>query len=211
MCIYLKKVVKCCFILQLTQGQEHPLSHFITNHIKSNGQSSDIYWYLISVHIYRYLMIFVDLWSHEASWRGQSQAGTELHSAAVGRTCDSWQHSMVVELKKVTRDIPGLSGYVWKCWVYSQWNSHLVGIMISKTIGCRGLAYFQTNPSLIQSYQVRMEYWPSEASLRALCASLLKAATEQAFVASVLRLGGCCLKRVSRTSLALVKHLRGQK
>ena len=24
--------------------------------------------------------------------------------------------------------------------------SHLVGIMISKTIGCRGLAYFQTNP-----------------------------------------------------------------
>lgn len=76
-------------------------------------------------------------------------------------------------LKKVNRDIPGLS--------------------------------------LIQSYQVRMEYWPSEASLRALCASLLKAATEQAFVASVLRLGGCCLNRVSRTSLALVKHLRGQK
>ena len=22
------------------------------------------------------------------------------------------------------------SGYVWKCWVYSQWNSHLIGIMI---------------------------------------------------------------------------------
>ena len=21
-------------------------------------------------------------------------------------------------------------GYVWKCWVYSQWNSHLIGIMI---------------------------------------------------------------------------------
>ena len=30
--------------------------------------------------------------------------------------------------------------------VYSQWNSHLIGIMIMKTIGCRGLAYFQTNP-----------------------------------------------------------------
>ena len=30
--------------------------------------------------------------------------------------------------------------------VYSQWNSHLIGIMISKTIGFRGLAYFQTNP-----------------------------------------------------------------
>ena len=45
---------------------------------------------------------------------------------------------------------------VWSCHnhyvgmsengVYPQWNSHLVGIMISKTIGCRGLAYFQTNP-----------------------------------------------------------------
>ena len=22
------------------------------------------------------------------------------------------------------------SGFVWKCWVYSQWNSHLIGIMI---------------------------------------------------------------------------------
>ena len=31
--------------------------------------------------------------------------------------------------------------------VYSQWNSHLIGIMISKTIGFRGLAYFQTHPS----------------------------------------------------------------
>ena len=28
--------------------------------------------------------------------------------------------------------------HIWvslKCWVYSQWNSHLIGIMISKTIG----------------------------------------------------------------------------
>ena len=30
--------------------------------------------------------------------------------------------------------------------VYSQWNNHLVGIMISKTIGCRGTNHFQTNP-----------------------------------------------------------------
>ena len=30
--------------------------------------------------------------------------------------------------------------------VYSQTNSHLIGIMISKTIGFRGLAYFQTHP-----------------------------------------------------------------
>ena len=24
----------------------------------------------------------------------------------------------------------GRYGFVWKCWVYSQWNSHLIGIMI---------------------------------------------------------------------------------
>ena len=30
-------------------------------------------------------------------------------------------------------------GFVWKCWVYSQWNSHLIGIMISKTIGFFGV------------------------------------------------------------------------
>ena len=37
-------------------------------------------------------------------------------------------------------------GFVWKCWVYSQWNSHLIGIMISKTIGFRGTQHFQTHP-----------------------------------------------------------------
>ena len=31
--------------------------------------------------------------------------------------------------------------------VYSQWNSHLIGIMISKTIGFR-VHYFQTHPNL---------------------------------------------------------------
>ena len=39
-----------------------------------------------------------------------------------------------------------MSDLCWKCWVYSQWNSHLIGIMIMKTIGFRGLAYFQTHP-----------------------------------------------------------------
>ena len=40
--------------------------------------------------------------------------------------------------------------------VYSQWNSHLIGIMISKTIGCRGLAYFhfQTNPPIFTSKEI---------------------------------------------------------
>ena len=30
--------------------------------------------------------------------------------------------------------------------VYPQWNSHLIGIMISKTIGFRGTHHFQTHP-----------------------------------------------------------------
>ena len=38
----------------------------------------------------------------------------------------------------------GKYGFVWKCWVYSQWNSHLIGIMISKTIGFRGTLFSDT-------------------------------------------------------------------
>ena len=33
--------------------------------------------------------------------------------------------------------------------VYSQWNSHLIGIMISKTIGFRGTQHFQTHPTVL--------------------------------------------------------------
>ena len=32
--------------------------------------------------------------------------------------------------------------------VYSQWNSHLIGIMISKTIGFRDTRHFQTHPDI---------------------------------------------------------------
>ena len=35
-------------------------------------------------------------------------------------TCEAWD-SGTVEI---------WCGFVWKCWVYSQWNSHLIGIMI---------------------------------------------------------------------------------
>ena len=58
---------------------------------------------------------------------------------------DHLKHLKQGELPNVfgTNDFLGLSGNT----VYSQWNSHLIGIMISKTIGFRGLAYFQTHPS----------------------------------------------------------------
>ena len=36
--------------------------------------------------------------------------------------------------------------------VYSQWNSHLIGIMISKTIGYNGVHYFQTHPCVSFSH-----------------------------------------------------------
>ena len=84
------------------------------------GQSSDIWYLLNSVDICRYLMIFVDLWSHEASWRGQSQAGTELHSAAVGRTCEvATLHGRWAIWKKSTgiyRD------YHWSNHTKCEWN-----------------------------------------------------------------------------------------
>ena len=58
-------------------------------------------------------------------------------------------HHKGMDLKKMNQKT---NGFVWKCWVYSQWNSHLIGIMISKTIGFRGLAYFQTHPYKIISF-----------------------------------------------------------
>ena len=44
--------------------------------------------------------------------------------------------------------------------VYSQWNSHLIGIMISKTSGFRGLAYFQTHPYTVYYGSLRKFDWP---------------------------------------------------
>ena len=39
-------------------------------------------------------------------------------------------------------------GYVWKWGPNPQWNSHLVGIMISKTIGFRGTLFSDKDPYL---------------------------------------------------------------
>jgi hypothetical protein len=47
--------------------------------------------------------------------------------------------------------------------VYSQTNSHLIGIMISKTIGFRGLAYFQTHP-FVDFYDLSTTAWTPEIS-----------------------------------------------
>ena len=41
--------------------------------------------------------------------------------------------------------------------VYSQWNSHLIGIMISKTIGFRGTNHFQTNPCCLCDFHESSE------------------------------------------------------
>ena len=53
--------------------------------------------------------------------------------------------------------------------VYSQWNSHLIGIMISKTIGFRGINHFQTHPDgifhhllqLASRYPPYVSHWGS--------------------------------------------------
>ena len=65
--------------------------------------------------------------------RGVAQPQRDQHHCGCPQTCWQWL----------------LYGFVWKCWVYSQWNSHLIGIMISKTIGFRGVHYFQTHPYIV--------------------------------------------------------------
>ena len=63
-------------------------------------------------------------------------------------------------------DSTGMMGIGFSLWihpqmglsenrVYSQWNSHLIGIMISKTIGYTGVHYFQTHPN---GWSLQMNY-----------------------------------------------------
>ena len=60
-------------------------------------------------------------------------------------TSDTSTSAICIELVFVYRIHLGLS----ENGVYPQWNSHLVGIMISKTIGFFGVHYFQPNPFTI--------------------------------------------------------------
>ena len=68
--------------------------------------------------------------------------------------------SVPLALPKNLRHTPGANprpegkpGFVWKCWVYSQWNSHLTGIMISKTIGWGYTIFRHTrNRLLVESH-----------------------------------------------------------
>ena len=48
--------------------------------------------------------------------------------------------------------------------VYPQWNSHLVGIKISKTIGFRGTQHFQTHPSSFYHPKCTPQYLISATS-----------------------------------------------
>ena len=62
--------------------------------------------------------------------------------------------------------------------VYSQWNSNLIGIMISKTIGFRGTRHFQTHPF------VRTEpFWSFPSTSPVLSVILAAAASVLIFVA----------------------------
>ena len=71
--------------------------------------------------------------------------------------------------------------------VYSQWNSHLIGIMISKTIGFRGTNHFQTHPHTSGIKWVHHHTWlcplPSSSMLRRHCELTL-----QGWIGAVLRI-----------------------
>ena len=50
--------------------------------------------------------------------------------------------------------------------VYSQWHSHLIGIMISKTIGFRGTQHFQTHPYIPNPSKSKIHPDPSSHNTR---------------------------------------------
>ena len=70
-----------------------------------------------------------------------SQISTAMGSCRSLRWKTTWRFAAA---RRVLEAVTCLYGFVWKCWVYSQWNSHLIGIMISKTIGFRGTLFSDT-------------------------------------------------------------------
>ena len=86
---------------------------------------------------------YVDIGHHNPLW---STAIVHCNSFVllVNSPCNVWKSDELCGIQV---------GFVWKCWVYSQWNSNLIGIMISKTIGFRGTRHFQTHPVDLQSSQ----------------------------------------------------------
>ena len=72
-------------------------------------------------------------------WLGHCAAvATDLNSFLMGSTTPPFGFS------KEKGEYPNMG--LSENRVYSQWNSHLIGIMISKTIGFRGTQHFQTHP-----------------------------------------------------------------
>ena len=112
-------------------------------------------WYMIYDMIfpwwftkfYQILPIFISYLSNPLLWSlGWWSQESKLHCRChmqCSKGAPSWQERRweLWKLKSFFQHM-GLS----ENRVYSQWNSHLIGIMISKTIGFRGTRHFQTHP-----------------------------------------------------------------
>ena len=132
----------------------------------------DIYNYVyayIHTHTYTYIIYYINKYNNmcvwyiplfiyppfvSLSWDAWFYLNTAPHQLAFGPAPD-WKASPG---PGTTPSWPGGAvrphGFVWKCWVYSQWNSHLIGIMISKTRLGLGVHYFQTHPHVFELGQI---------------------------------------------------------
>ena len=107
----------------------------------------------------------------------QPHSTVTCYMLASTRPVACWQTPRVRPVRKATGSAPSVwlsvdkcwpIGFVWKCWVYSQWNSNLIGIMISKTIGYNGvLTIFRhtqfTDSASLRRAKVRQKHFSAPA------------------------------------------------
>ena len=105
--------------------------------------------YISSIYTYIYI-IYLDMQSHRFCVSHISPYNDETFTLFYPIYPTEFETNSA---KSLVGRLPTLEGRTWKDHlglsenrVYPQWNSHLVGIMISKTIGFRGFLYFQTQP-----------------------------------------------------------------
>ena len=89
------------------------------------------------------------------AFKDHSRWTTALHSSAMVNFAVNFidLSYLTREHSYITLQYPASHLGMSKNGVYSQWNSHLIGIMISKTIGFRATQHFQTHPSIKNAFR----------------------------------------------------------
>ena len=113
-----------------------PSIHIANWHGLKKGLIQTLQTYSYSINLNELILIILGLqctkqrFSDKLSWL--SPIASKLHILPLGPRYGPWR---TFKICRHFHTLPACwacskYGFVWKCWVYSQWNSHLIGIMI---------------------------------------------------------------------------------